>query len=135
MKQLTLTVILKDKKILLGMKKRGFGAGLWNGFGGKPNENEPLLDCVLRETFEESNITLTELELVGILDFSFTHKPDWNQQVHIFKTSNFKGTPIETEEMKPKYFKIEDIPYDKMWSDDKYWLPKVLNNKKVRAQI
>lgn len=29
-----------NKQILLGMKKRGFGAGKWNGFGGKLEENE-----------------------------------------------------------------------------------------------
>merc|ERR1712079_998463 len=28
-----------------------------------------------------------------------------------------------TEEMKPKWFNIEDIPYDKMWKDDIYWMP------------
>jgi hypothetical protein len=31
--------------------------------------------------------------------------------------------------MKPKWFEINKIPYDKMWSDDKFWLPFFLNNK------
>lgn len=34
-KVLTLLLIQQANKILLGMKKRGFGAGRWNGFGGK----------------------------------------------------------------------------------------------------
>mgnify|MGYP001560708223 FL=1 len=32
---MTLCIIHQHSKILLGMKKRGFGAGRWNGFGGK----------------------------------------------------------------------------------------------------
>jgi hypothetical protein len=34
-KILTLTIIYQHPRVLLGMKKRGFGAGRWNGFGGK----------------------------------------------------------------------------------------------------
>ena len=35
MTDLTLTLITKDNQILLGLKKRGFGMGKYNGFGGK----------------------------------------------------------------------------------------------------
>jgi hypothetical protein len=28
--------------------------------------------------------------------------------------------------MKPEWFDIEKIPYDKMWDDDIIWLPRVL---------
>ena len=46
-KLLTLTIIYQHPKVLLGMKKRGFGAGRWNGFGGKVEDygwkpNPPL---------------------------------------------------------------------------------------------
>jgi 8-oxo-dGTP diphosphatase / 2-hydroxy-dATP diphosphatase len=37
-----------DKAVLLGMKKRGFGAGKYNGFGGKIEENESNLDGAIR---------------------------------------------------------------------------------------
>lgn len=39
-KLLTLCIVRKDSKVLLGMKKRGFGEGCWNGFGGKVTEGE-----------------------------------------------------------------------------------------------
>ena len=35
MKNMTLVFPLKPGKVLLGMKKRGFGSELYNGFGGK----------------------------------------------------------------------------------------------------
>ncbi len=34
--------------MLLGLKKRGFGAGKWNGFGGKVNPGEDIVDAALR---------------------------------------------------------------------------------------
>ena len=34
-KLLTLVFLRNGSKVLLGMKKRGFGVGKWNGFGGK----------------------------------------------------------------------------------------------------
>ncbi len=138
MRKVTLTVIAYDNKILLGMKKRGFGKGHWNGFGGKPDEDEALLDCVCRETEEEAGIILdkNDLELVGILDFYFTNKPkDWDQQVHVYKATRYEGMPAETEEMLPEEFFLDDIPYESMWPDDKYWLPNVLAGKKVRAEF
>ncbi|KAJ1429629.1 hypothetical protein B484DRAFT_396306, partial [Ochromonadaceae sp. CCMP2298] len=30
------------REVLLGMKKRGFGAGKWNGFGGKMDPGESM---------------------------------------------------------------------------------------------
>ena len=45
---LTLVMIMKEKQLLLGMKKRGFGKGRWNGFGGKVNEGETILDAARR---------------------------------------------------------------------------------------
>ncbi len=48
-KVLTLVYILKDDQILLGMKKRGFGVGKWNGFGGKVKlGEESILDGAIR---------------------------------------------------------------------------------------
>ena len=37
--------------------------------------------------------------------------------------------------MKPKWFSIKEIPFNEMWPDDKFWLPKVLAGKKVKAEF
>lgn len=31
--------------------------------------------------------------------------------------------------MRPCWFAYDDIPYDKMWADDQYWLPLFLAGK------
>ena len=38
-------------------------------------------------------------------------------------------------EMRPKWFPIEDIPYDQMWADDRHWLPLVLKGSHFRAHF
>lgn len=45
------------------------------------------------------------------------------------------GEPKESEEMMPKWFDFKEIPFENMWSDDKIWLPKVLEGKKIRAKF
>ncbi len=41
-KLLTLCIPVREQRVLLGMKKRGFGSGKWNGFGGKVESGETL---------------------------------------------------------------------------------------------
>ena len=133
MKNATLCIVTHENKILLGMKKRGFGEGKWNGFGGKVQEEENVEDAAKRELLEEAAITAQKLDKIGEITFLFPHKEEWNQIVHLFYVPNFEGTPKETEEMKPQWFDIDKIPFEKMWDDDKYWLPKVLSGKKIHA--
>ena len=42
-------MVFKQEEILLGMKKRGFGVGRWNGFGGKLDGNETIEEGAIRE--------------------------------------------------------------------------------------
>jgi len=46
---MTLTLILKNDEMLLGMKNRGMGKGKWNGFGGKVEPNESIDDAAKRQ--------------------------------------------------------------------------------------
>lgn len=113
--------------MLLGMKKRGFGAGKWNGFGGKVEPHETIEAAAKREIFEEIGIETKSLHKMGMLDFFYPHQRNADE-VHIFKTDSFTGEPRETEEMKPQWFGIEEIPFYSMWEDDKFWLPLLLKN-------
>jgi ADP-ribose pyrophosphatase YjhB (NUDIX family) len=128
-KKFTLCTILQNNKILLGMKKRGFGEGRWNGFGGKINSNETIKEATIREVKEESCIDIVNPKKRGVIEFRFEKDKNEILQVHIFSVNDFSGAPKETEEMLPKWFNIDDIPYNDMWSDDKYWLPMLLDGK------
>lgn len=134
-KLLTLCLLVQDGKILLGMKKRGFGAGRWNGFGGKVEAGESIEDGVKREMKEECGVEIEQMEKVGIHEFRFEKNPQEVLEVHVFRVDAFDGDPTETEEMRPRWFRLEDIPYDEMWEDDRYWLPFFLEGKKFRTKF
>jgi len=124
----------KNKSVLLGYKKRGFGSDRWNGFGGKVQTGETIEQAAIREMEEESGVTITDIENVGVILFDFADKPTMAPlEVHIFVARQYDGTPSESEEMRPQWFKINDVPLDKMWVDDIYWLPQVLGGKKIKA--
>jgi len=135
MRQATLCFLLKDNQILLAMKKRAFGQGKWNGVGGKPNPNENIKDTAIRETEEEIKVTPKNIELMAVLDFHFKYKPEWDQQVLAYITTEWEGDPTETEEMKPQWFDLDKIPYNSMWTSDTLWLPLILKNKKVKGKV
>lgn len=131
---LTLALIYCHPRILLGMKKRGFGQGRWNGFGGKVKENEKIEEALIREVKEEANLQPEKFEKAAIIDFEFQGKSGI-LQVHLFKVFSFAGKPQESEEMRPKWFDVKEIPYEEMWSSDKYWLPVFLANEKFKAKF
>ncbi len=128
----TLLFLINDTKILLAMKKRGFGAGLWNGVGGKLEPGETLEEAVVRECHEEICVTPTAYHKVAELDFyGGSVEEGWHMFVHAYVCTAWEGEPQETEEMAPKWFEKSSIPYEQMWQDDQYWLPLVLDGKSL----
>src|SRR3990167_5319839 len=89
-KQLTLCIIHEHPRVLLGMKKRGFGEGRWNGFGGKVDAGETIEDAARREVLEECGVSVGELKKRGVLEFSFERNPEEILEVHIFKAEHFE---------------------------------------------
>ncbi len=135
-KQLTLLFLMKDDQILLALKKRGFGAGNWNGVGGKIELTETLEHALIRECQEEISVTPLKYEKVAELTFNEIHEGERKlMQVHAFICHEWEGEPTESEEMKPSWFATADIPYTQMWDDDTYWLPSVLKGKKIRGEF
>ena len=144
MQQATLCFLIRgnqrDKELLLAIKKKGFGQGKWNGVGGKFDfkRDKDIFDTAIREMEEEIGVKIKKPEKLAILNFSYPYllnseEKEW--QVHVFFAKEWQGEPIESEEMKPKWFKLNEIPFNQMWPDDKFWLPKVLNGEKVKAEF
>ena len=140
---LSLPSRLLPTHVLLGMKKRGFGAGKWNGFGGKVEKNgETILEGAVRELREEAGVVATDMTRRGMLEFEMLPKDDADRtagdkmlarggvstvlEVHVFTATKWKGEPAESEEMRPKWFPVADVPLDNMWTDDVHWLPTLL---------
>tara|TARA_Y100001970_G_scaffold193333_1_gene234959 strand:+ start:264 stop:758 length:495 start_codon:yes stop_codon:yes gene_type:complete len=129
----TLMFITMKNQVLLIHKKRGLGAGKINGPGGKIEHGETPLECAIRETNEELMINPLNVEPAGELFFHAEDMP----RIHgyIFVATDFEGTPQETEEAIPIWFPIDDLPFDKMWDDDRLWLTQILNGQFVRGRF
>ena len=125
----------KSKKLLLGMKKKGFGHGKYNGFGGKVEIGESIEEAAIRELYEECSIKVDIdcISKVAELDFCFLEKEEWNQNVHVFVAENWSGEPKESDEMIPEWFDYDKIPFENMWVDDIHWIPKILEDKKIKG--
>ena len=128
----TLLFLRSGDQILLALKKRGFGMGRWNGAGGKLEPGETIEQALVRESVEEIGVTPTNWTAVGQLDFV---QDAWHMFVYAYIADAWEGEPTESEEMMPKWFHIEDIPYQDMWGDDEFWLPYVLDGKKVVGEF
>lgn len=132
----TLLLLKKDNQVLLAMKKRGFGAGRWNGVGGKLEAGETIEQALVRECQEEISVTPTHYWAVGEHDFvqdADVAEP-WRMYVYAYLCDEWSGEPAESEEMAPQWFDINDIPYENMWGDDKFWMPLVLEGKLVKGR-
>lgn len=120
----TLMFIVRDFDVLLIKKMRGIGAGKINGPGGKIDPGETPLESAVRETQEELCVTPLDPVKMGELFFAMTDLPDIH--CHVYMARAFEGTPTATPEAIPRWTRIDQVPYELMWEDDRYWLPEML---------
>jgi len=133
-KHMTLLIVVKDGQILLPMKKRGFGQGLYNGVGGKVEAGETVEQAAVRECQEEIGITPINFEKFAINHFDILHKGERSHLVvHIFLATDYTGKLQESDEMKPFWWSTDSIPFEKMWADDLFWLPRILKGEKLEC--
>ena len=127
----TLMFILQGDEVLLIRKKRGLGAGKINGPGGRLEDGETPEACAIRETNEELLINPINPRFAGEL---FFHAEDMPRiHVHVYVAHSYEGEPGETDEAIPIWFKLDQLPFDEMWDDDRIWLGHVLGGGTVRG--
>lgn len=139
MREATVCVLVwgnPPEQILLGLKKAGFAAGKYNGIGGKVEAGETVTTAAVRELEEETGIKAAEedLQAMGHLTFLFPARPAWNQAVHVFLLRKWIGDPQESREMAPAWFRVDAIPFERMWQDNAHWLPRILAGERLRAR-
>jgi 8-oxo-dGTP diphosphatase len=76
-----------------------------------------------------------DLKKIAELTFTFPHRPDFDQVVYTYITETWSGEPVESEEMKPEWYKSENIPFDTMWPDDKFWVPHMIEGKLIKGSF
>lgn len=137
LRRVTLCLFRRDGYVLLAMKNRGFGKGLWNGIGGKMEETDRnIKSAAIRESIQEIHVIPSGLQQAATLNFYFPHNPDLNQQVTVFETRSWRGTPEAGEEMgTPSWFPDGELPFESMWAADQVWMPRVLKGEKIMGHF
>jgi 8-oxo-dGTP diphosphatase len=122
-------------EVLLGYKKTGLGAGKVVALGGHVEERESASQAAAREVKEESGIAVAaeSLREAAHITFLFPTRPAWDMTVEVFIGDTWSGEPAETEEIRPEWFPVAALPFDRMWDDGKDWLPRVLAGERLRA--
>lgn len=118
------------REVLLGRKKRGFGVGKLNGYGGKVEEGETAEEGARRELTEECGIIAVDMVRRGSLRFEMHDKL---MLCEVYVVSAWEGEVVETEEMSPRWVKegseLEALYETETWADDKFWLPTLLKGE------
>lgn len=129
----TLLFVIRDSQILLIHKKRGLGAGKINGPGGRIHDGESSMQAAIREVQEELRVTPTGVQRCGKLSFQFVD----GLSIHceVFRASDCDGEPQETDEARPIWTPLDEIPYHCMWADDRLWIPLMLAGKKFAGRF
>lgn len=151
----TLCYITRGDQVLMLhriKKKNDLNQDKWIGIGGKFEADESPDECLLREVWEETGLTLTDWKCRGIVTF-LTNGPWEGEYMYLFTADGFTGELKDCDEGElawvdrafldalPKW-EGDQIFLDLLWQDAPFFLLKlrydgdklteaVLNGKKI----
>ena len=98
-------------------KKNDVNQDKWIGVGGKFEDKESPEECLLREVWEETGLTLTDYRFRGIVTFA---SDGWETEyMHLYTATGWIGELKECDEGNLEWVpksKVQDLP---IWEGDK----------------
>ena len=129
MRNTTLVHIEKDGKWLMmhrTKKVNDENHDKWIGIGGKFNDGESPYECAVRETFEETGLTLLLAKLRGIVTFV---SDEWGTEyMFVYTSDDFKGELKECDEGSLEWIKKEDTLNLPIWEGDRLFLKMLIDD-------
>jgi 8-oxo-dGTP diphosphatase len=137
----SLAALVSDDKLLLGRKTRGYGRGKLVLPGGKDqyfmgNKNIDIFAGnrnAQREVLEETGLMIDSdrFRHAGVL---YVATDDDNKDIQIYHTNTDHVEPDASSELiDPAWHPIDQLPYDEMPEDYRFWLPSILDGYVVIA--
>ena len=127
----TLCYIRKNGKVLMlyrNKKENDLNEGKWVGIGGKFEEGETPDECLLREVYEETGLTLTRFHLHGVVTFL---SDTWdNEYMFLYSGLDFDGELKENcREGTLRWVAEEEVLKLNLWEGDCYFLKPLLQGR------
>ena len=107
-------------------KQNDLNAGKWIGVGGKFEADETPEECLLREVYEETGLTLTRYRFRGIVTFLSN---EWEgEYMHLFTADKYEGTLCDCNEGELAWVPKNDVLKLNLWEGDNIFLRELLKN-------
>ncbi len=128
----TLAYIVRDGlwlMLLRNRKKNDLNEGKWVGIGGKFEPGEGPDECMKREIFEETGLTVTAFDFLGVVDFSSDR---WAPEaMYLYRVTDFSGElRADCPEGELRWIPGEELAELPMWEGDRYFLEPLLRGEK-----
>ena len=119
----TLCYVTRGDEVLMlhrVKKKNDINKDKWIGIGGKFEGEESPDECLLREAFEETGLTLTSWRCRGVVTFLCDGIE--GEFMYLFTADGFEGEPKECDEGDLQWVSREFLYSLPMWEGDKIFL-------------
>ena len=120
-----LCYLKKDNQYLLMLrnkKEHDLNEGKWIGIGGHIEEGETKEQAVIRETLEETGLTLHSVDYRGEILFA---NDDFQEIMYLFVSNDFSGELIDCKEGELAWIDEDKILDLNLWEGDRHFLKKL----------